>query len=90
MLTIVGRRWFEKTNGNTYHSVAVYDGKKLIGSVDFAYGYGDQYLQSALQIAIDAGYYSNDRYPSGGFKDYGKFCQENFYTVTDVKRKKDL
>lgn len=90
MLTIVGRRWFEKTNGNTYHSVAVYDGKKLVGSVDFAYGYGDMFLQTAFDIARGAGYYGGEQYSSGGYKEYGKFCQENFYTVADVARKKDL
>lgn len=90
MLTIHGKRWFERVNGNTYHSVAVYDGKRLVGKADFAYGYGDQYRQTALDIAVKAGLYSDERYSSGGSVDYGRFQTENLFIVCDVTRKKDL
>ena len=42
-------RWFDKVNGNTYHSVRVTDnetGKTLY--CQFQYGYGDQYRHTAL------------------------------------------
>ena len=42
-------RWFDKVNGNTYHSVRitiVSDGKVL--ACPFQYGYGDQYRETAL------------------------------------------
>ena len=57
MFTIIGRRWFDRKYGNTYHSVAVYKDGDLIGSVDFAYGYGDQYKQTAYGILQNLGYY---------------------------------
>ena len=42
-------RWFDKVNGNTYHSVNIQrcrDGKMLY--CQFQYGYGDHYRQTAL------------------------------------------
>ena len=92
MLTIHGRRWFERRNGNTYHSVHVYDGKTLVGEVKFTYGYGDQYRQTAFEIVTKArpDLYSNERRANGTEIDYGRFCQENQFFVTDVARKKDL
>ena len=44
-------KWFDKVNGNTYHSVRIIrhrDGEVLVGS--FQYGYGDHYRQTALEI----------------------------------------
>ncbi len=48
--TVIGRRWFERVNGNTYHSVKVYKDGQLIGYVPFTYGYGSQYEQTALEL----------------------------------------
>lgn len=43
-------KWFDKVNGNTYHSVRITrtsDGKTIVGQ--FQYGYGDHYRQTALE-----------------------------------------
>ena len=43
-------KWFDKVNGNTYHSVRITrcrDGKVICGA--YQYGYGDQYRQTALE-----------------------------------------
>ena len=43
-------RWFDKINGNTYHSVRVTrcrDGATIV--CPFQYGYGDGYRQTALE-----------------------------------------
>lgn len=48
-----GARWFDKVNGNTYHSVRVTrvsDGKTI--AAPFQYGYGDHYRQTALEIML--------------------------------------
>lgn len=88
MFTIIGRRWFEKTNGNTYHSVEVYKDGELLGRVPFAYGYGDQYRQSAFDILVKLGYYKEG--------EYSKFFLSktagdgNLFSVSDVARKKNL
>ena len=81
-LQIVGRRWFQKTYGNTYHAVKVYVNDEILVK-DFCYGYGNQYLQTAIELLQKAGYNINT------FSDLRSI--EGFTeTVTDVKRKKDL
>jgi len=57
-ITIDARRWFERTNGNTYHSVNVYVNNELIGRCPFTYGYGEQYLQTAHDILAKNGIFS--------------------------------
>ena len=81
-LNIVGRRWFQKTYGNTYHAVKVYVNNEILVK-DFSYGYGSQYLQTAIDLLKSAGYNINT------FSDLRSI--EGFTeSVTDVKRKKDL
>lgn len=42
-ITIIGRRWFDKINGNTYFSaVGLINGVQVV-NIDFDYGYGSQY-----------------------------------------------
>jgi len=48
-------RWFDKVNGNTYHSVQitrVRDSKVIF--CPFQYGYGDQYRYTALEAMAEA------------------------------------
>jgi hypothetical protein len=99
IISIFAKRWFEKTNGNTYHSVKVYADGKLLGFKPFAYGYDEQYLQSAFEILQEAKIYPNteERLKSGIKKDYYQFMQdmrehrENFVVeCADVARRKDL
>jgi hypothetical protein len=43
-------KWFDKVNGNTYHSVSITrneDGAVIKGQ--FQYGYGDHYRQTAIE-----------------------------------------
>ena len=50
-------KWFDKVNGNTYHSVRVIrceDGKTIVGQ--FEYGYGNQYQYTALKEMLHAGW----------------------------------
>lgn len=58
MITIDARRWFQKTYGNTYHSVKVYVDNKLIGESGKHYGYGGSYLQTAHEILAKHGVFS--------------------------------
>uniref|UniRef100_A0A6M3K566 Uncharacterized protein n=1 Tax=viral metagenome TaxID=1070528 RepID=A0A6M3K566_9ZZZZ len=46
-------KWFDKVNGNTYHSVRVTrlrDGKTITTKTPYQYGYGEQYRQTALAL----------------------------------------
>ena len=55
-IVIKGRRWFDRVNGNTYHSVEVYVNGKLVGKEPYSYGYGDQFYQTAQDILADKGF----------------------------------
>ena len=88
MITIIGKRWFEKTNGNTYHSVSVYIDANRVAHVPFAYGYGDMYIQTAHEALQACGVLRKE-------EDYGHLLEmlrekKALATVVDVARKKDL
>lgn len=47
-------RWFDKVNGNTYHSVRITrfrDGATI--TKPWEYGYGDHYRQTALELLAE-------------------------------------
>lgn len=98
-IVIIAKRWFDRINGNTYHSVKVYLDGKLLGIQPYAYGYGEGYLQSALEILQQSKVYikTGEMLSSGMNKDYYEFMQdmrnhrENFVVeCSDVARKRDL
>ena len=84
-LHISGRRWFQKSSGNTYHSVTVCVNNDVL-RCDCAYGYDDQFLQTAWELLQQAGY---DVGKYGGTR---KLREElgGTYDVCDVPRKRDL
>lgn len=84
-IRIVGKRWFQRSYGNTYHTAEIIapDGKKIKSGI--RYGYEDAYLQTAADLLRKNGY------------DLPADSLESFKTVTtlehgaeDVTRKKDL
>lgn len=90
-----GRRWFDKVNGNTYHSAKAYINGELIGQVDFEYGYGDSCItQTAWGILIEKGLVKPEKYPHGGHESPFRYCEQKKIKfssdVVDVTRKKDL
>lgn len=50
MITINARLWFDRRAGNTYHSVHVVDDCGRSHVLPFAYGYGQQYIDSAAEL----------------------------------------
>jgi hypothetical protein len=89
-LIIDEKRWFQKTYGNTYHSVTVTaDGKTEKSGIH--YGYGDQYQQTAFDLLQKMGYFEGATY-----SDFLKFLYEPpgkvtiYRTVADVPRERDL
>ena len=90
-IKIVAKRWFQRSFGNTYHSVHVFvalgEGKdyrlESIGYIPFRYGYGDHYLNTAAEILE-----ISEQELRSLISQYGT---EKFVIVyTDVPRKKDL
>jgi hypothetical protein len=50
IIEIYGKRWFQKSYGNTYHSVKIFVNDELIGQNNFEYGYGDGYVDTAMKM----------------------------------------
>lgn len=86
VVTIEGRRWFEKTNGNTYHSCDLIVNNEVIDRVSFTYGYGDQYRQTGRELL--AMHYDTPLNSTSTHWDEKPYNIR--YNVTDVQRKKDL
>jgi hypothetical protein len=88
---IVGKRWFQKSYGNTYHTTKVYVNDRLIGETDdYVYGYGDQYLQTGLDILFKhylPPYKWSGSQSAWTLKNYGIKYKDY---VRDVDRQRDL
>jgi len=67
-IRIEGRRWFDRVNGNTYHSARVYVDGELTLAVPFQYGYGDQYMWTAWSALVEKRGLDVERYHSGGME----------------------
>lgn len=89
IIQVIGRRWFERTNGNTYHSATLIVNGDTIGHEPFAYGYGSQYEQTARAILLNAFTIEglDNLSPMWSICDQGHKFNSN---ATDVQRKKDL
>ena len=86
-LHIEGRRWFQRGPGNTYHSVRIWIDGVQVAFLPFQYGYGEGFLQTALDWLKANGHAPADA-------QYGTlYLRETLggtYSVIDVQRKKDL
>lgn len=84
-LHIEGRRWFQKSYGNTYHSVRIFLDGKQIAHIPQSYGYGDQYLQTAREWLRSNGYPDMEYGTLYLRETMGGTC-----SVIDVARERDL
>lgn len=83
-LKIYGKRWFQKSYGNTYHTVTVIvNGEEMKSGI--TYGYGNHYLQTAADMLKNAGY----DIPDNTGEAYAMMTKYD-HDAEDVKRKKDL
>ena len=60
--TVIAKKWRDRINGNTYHSVRCIrhkDNAVVVGS--FQYGYGEHYKQTALYTMYEAGWFRDYR-----------------------------
>jgi len=94
-ISIFGRRWFDKVNGNTYFSaIGMINGIEVV-NINYEYGYGNQYEDRVVDELEKLGYFP-------GRVCYDNGCNESMWqylrrcnfvynsTVCDVTRKKDL
>lgn len=84
-------KWFDKVNGNTYHSVRITDtktGKVYVDKYSYTYGYGKHYRQTALQVLIDNNLIDK-KYQSNNV--YGTYEYENnnpiLWNVSEGKKR---
>lgn len=83
-MRIEAKRWFQRSYGNTYHTVKVFVNDEVLRS-DITYGYGDHYLQTAAELLKANGY----EIPENNGESF-RLVSGYDHTVEDVKRKKDL
>jgi len=86
---VLGRRWFGKTHGNTYHTAEIFVNGNFAVRTDRSYGYGDHYMQTAHEWLQANGYLPKETNDS-----LWMHCQDNgialTYTAADVPRRMDL
>ena len=95
-VTIRAARWFQKSCGNTYHSVyiAMPDGTTL--NAPYSYGYGEQYMDTALDLIRQhlEGPGANERAHAEGLQRIHEYLAPRGMwaeiTCSDVERKRDL
>lgn len=46
---VVGAKWFDKVNGNTYCNAKIIDTNGVVFYIGYQYGYGSFYLQEAIK-----------------------------------------
>ena len=63
-LFILGRRWFDRINGNTYCCAEVFIDGKLTLEIPYQYGYGSFYLQEAQRELEEKGFIVIEKYES--------------------------
>ena len=92
-ITVIGRRWFDKVNGNTYHTAEILIDGKPVHKVPFTYGYGEQYVQSAGEWLHKQGLIKLERYSNGGGQMLWTYCRDKgitFYHSASDGLKRDL
>lgn len=101
LIVVIGRRWRDKLNGNTYHSVhvvvqGIQDGESFVTQkhVGMTYGYDEAYVQTAAKVLTEAGYTTPETNKDGSSTPLWSYCADHNITlvrnVVDVARKKDL
>ena len=86
-VVVIGRRWFDRINGNTYHSCYVTVNGEEVGTEPFIYGYGNQWEYTGLELLRKVYAIPADVSALWHIKKYGI----NLVTsCTDVQRKRDL
>lgn len=85
---VEGYRWFDKVNGNTYHTVVITDlnsGEVIYKSPDLVYGYGEQWRHTAYDELKKKGLVKEED------RTNHELNRKRFiYRQTDVTRQKDL
>ena len=94
-IEVIGRRWFQRSAGNTYNAVLIRVNGETVAKLGMAYGYGEFYMQRAANELERLGYMPGRvHYPHGGGEPAWHYFRDrkipfNYY-AHDVQRKRDL
>lgn len=90
IITIIGKLWFQKGNGNTYYSTTVIMDGVFVDGIKYEYGYGQQYLYDTIRILAERGLIS----PMAPHSSPNEWARENGVLLTylsiPVAKKSDL
>lgn len=93
-LRLVGRRWLNRREGQTYHSVEIWVDEVCVHTVPYAYGYDQAYEETALRWLQENGYIPDLQYGNGGHEALWRYCERKNIrynsSASNVARKKDL
>ena len=92
---VVGRRWFQKSYGNTYFTADIYVDGELVHTLPKQYGYGDHYADMAYTwLEENNRAPMRIRHPNGGVQPAWQVAQDYGFEFTyfahDVRRERDL
>jgi hypothetical protein len=93
---IVGRRWFQKTYGNTYNTATIYVDGKFVHKTAKQYGYGEHFLTIAADWLEQNGYMpEREHHANGSAEPIWAYFRDRHgaayhYETIDVTREKDL
>lgn len=90
IITIIGKRWFDKLNGNTYFSAVGIVNGDVVVTIQFEYGYESHYIDCIRRELERGGYLPNII----EYHSLSRHCHENGIKLNcfaiDVARRKDL
>lgn len=94
-ITLLGRRWFQRTYGNTYHTCQIMLDGKTVHKTPMQYGYGQQFEQSGWEwLEANKLVPPRKQYPNGGYEGTWEYAERHGITyeasAIDVPREKDL
>ena len=94
-VTVIGRKWFDKVNGNTYFTAEILVNGIHVHSMPYEYGYSDQYIESSLAWLENSGLTpARKQHANGSHEAYWQWSDRegiDFYSVASyVPTKKEL
>ena len=74
-IIIIGKEYFDAINGNSYHTSEVIVDGVVIGKSLVSYGYGDHYLQTAIEVLKSKDYLKDlVKYKNGSSEALYQYC----------------
>lgn len=94
-ITITGRRWFQKSYGNTYCTAEIWVDDKHIVKTEPQYGYDDHFKTIAMDELVKLGIITDrEGYSNGSHEAIRFYCERKGIALHvncyDVRREKDL